>query len=104
MALYVLCVDVYILDVGCYLVVVVSDSLWPHGLYSPVFSAHGVFQGKNRVGCCFSDLPDPGIKLTSPVLQASFSTESIEEAPLIRCSLDKIPRSRAARSKVKYIF
>ena len=50
---------------------VVSDSLWPHGLYSPWNSP-----GQNTgVGSLFpfpGDLPDPGIKPRSPALQADF--------------------------------
>ena len=52
---------------------VVSDSLWPHGLYSPWNSP-----GQNTgVGSLSSgDLPNPGIKPRSPALQAdSLSTE-----------------------------
>ena len=40
---------------------------------SPDSSVHGIFPGKNRVGCHFpspGDLPDPGIELESPALQA----------------------------------
>ena len=59
---------------------VLSDSLQPHGLYSPWSSP-----GQNTiVGSFFSfpaDLPNPGIKLGSPALQEdSLSTELSEKS------------------------
>ena len=48
---------------------VVSDSLWPHGLYSlRGSSVHGIFQARILEWIAISypgDLPDPGIKPTS---------------------------------------
>ena len=48
---------------------VMSNSLWPHGLYSlPGSSVHGIFQARilEWVAISYSgDLPDPGIKPTS---------------------------------------
>ena len=64
---------------------VVSDSLWPHGLYPTRLLCPWDFPGKNTgVGShfllpprSFRDLPDPGIEhssLASPVLAGGFFT------------------------------
>ena len=68
---------------------VVSDSLQPHRLYSPWSSP-----GQNtRVGKLFptfsresffpfpADLPNPGIELGSPALQADFLSTELSEKP-----------------------
>ena len=49
-----------------------SDSLWPHGLYPTRLLCPWNFPGKNTGVPCPSpgDLPDPGIELRSPELQA----------------------------------
>ena len=59
---------------------VVSDSLWPQGLYPPGSSVHGILQARTlqRVSISFSrDLPDPGtepVSPTSPALAGGFFT------------------------------
>ena len=61
---------------------VLSDSLQPHGLYPPASSVHGIFQARILELVVFSsprDLPDPGIKLQSPALQA----DSLLSEPLV---------------------
>ena len=53
---------------------VMSNSLQPHGLYTARLFCPWGFPGKNTgVGKPFpspGDLPDPGIELRSPILQA----------------------------------
>ena len=61
---------------------VLPDSLQPHGLYPPASSVHGIFQARILELVVFSsprDLPDPGIKLQSPALQA----DSLLSEPLV---------------------
>ena len=54
---------------------VVSDSLLPHGVYSP-WNSPGQNTGVRRHFPSPGGLPDPGIKLRSPALQAdSLPTE-----------------------------
>ena len=48
---------------------VMSDSLPPHGLYSP-WNSPGQNTGVGSLFLLQGDLPDPGIKLRSPALQA----------------------------------
>ena len=48
---------------------VISDSLRPHGLYSP-WNSPGQNTGVGRVSPSPGDLPNPGIELRSPTLQA----------------------------------
>ena len=56
---------------------VVSNSLWPHGLYPVRLLCPRNLLGKNTgVDCQFStwgDLPNPGIELVSPALTDRFS-------------------------------
>ena len=59
---------------------VVSDSLWPHRLYSPWYSP-GQNTGK---GIPSPDLPNPGIKPGSPTLQA----DSLPAEPLGKPNLN----------------
>ena len=47
----------------------VSDSLWPHGLYSP-WNPPGQNTGGGSLSLSPGDLPNPGIKPRSPALQA----------------------------------
>ena len=53
---------------------VLSDSLWPHWLYNPPGSSvHGIFQARILEWVAISSsrgLPEPGIKLKSPVSSA----------------------------------
>ena len=57
----------------------VADSLRPHGLYPAGSSVHGALQARIRSGLPCpppGDLPDPGIKATSPALAGGcFTTE-----------------------------
>ena len=54
---------------------ILSDSLWPHGLYSP-WSSPGQNTGLDSFFPSPADLLNPGIKLGSPALQAdSLPTE-----------------------------
>ena len=48
---------------------VVSDSLQPHGLYSP-WNSPGQNTGGGSLSLSPEDLPNPGIEPRSPVLQA----------------------------------
>ena len=48
---------------------VVSDSLRPHGLYSP-WNSPGQNTGVGSLSLLQRDLPNPGIKLKSPTLWA----------------------------------
>ena len=48
---------------------VVSDSLWPHELYSP-WNSLGQNTGVGSLSLLLGDLPNPGIELRSPALQA----------------------------------
>ena len=50
---------------------VVSDYLWPHGLYSP-WNSPGQNIGLGSLSFSPEDLPNPGIELRSPTLQADF--------------------------------
>ena len=50
---------------------VVSDSLQPHGLYSP-WNSLGQNTGVGKPFPSPGDLPNPGIKPMSPALQADF--------------------------------
>ena len=49
---------------------VVSDYLWPHGLYPPNSSVHGILQAR-LLKWDPGDLPDPGIKPRPPALQTN---------------------------------
>ena len=61
----------YPLCCGVLSCLVMSDSLQPHGLYSPPgFSVHGDSPGKNIGVGCHGDLPKPGIESRSPTLWA----------------------------------
>ena len=56
---------------------VMFDPLWPHGL---LLAVHGISQEEYWSGLAFpslGNLPDPGIKLESPVLQADSSLSEI---------------------------
>ena len=48
---------------------VVSDSLWPYGLYSP-WNSPGQNTGVGSLSLLQGDLPNPGIEPRSPTLQA----------------------------------
>ena len=48
---------------------VVSDSLRPHGLYSP-WNSPGQNTGVSSLSLLQGDLPDPGIEPGSPALEA----------------------------------
>ena len=62
-----------------------SDSLRPHGLYSPPGSSvHGIFQAKILEWIDIfppGDLPDPGIEPTSPALAGQFLTTEPPRKP-----------------------
>ena len=49
---------------------VVSDSLWPHGLYNP-WNSPGQNTGVGSHSLLQGNLPNPGIKPRSPALQAN---------------------------------
>ena len=58
---------------------VVSDSLRPHGLYSP-WNSPGQNTGVSSLSLLQGDLPDPGIEPGSPALEAdSLPTELSEK-------------------------
>ena len=67
---------------------VVSDSLWPHGLYSP-WNSSGQGTG---VGSIHSpgDLPDPGIKPGFPALQADSLPTELSGKPIVFFFFDLI--------------
>ena len=61
---------------------VVSDSLRPHGLYSPWDSP-----GQNSVPSP-GDLPSPGIKLGSPALQMDSLLTELSGKPPLTCTIN----------------
>ena len=73
---YLRVLDCYRVDCGSESVSlsVMSDSFWPHGLYSPPGSSvPGILQARILGLVAFSssgDLPNPGIEPMSPTLQA----------------------------------
>ena len=88
---------------------VVSDSLRPHGLQLSRLLCPWDFPGKNTgVGLLFpppGDLPDSGIKPTSPALASRFFTTSATwEAPLytlnIRILFCQLNLNKAKEKKV----
>ena len=65
---------------------VVPNSLWPHGLWLPGSPSMGFSRQEYRSGLPFpssGDLPDPGIKPRSPVLQADALPSQPPEKPLV---------------------
>ena len=76
----------YSLTCFCVNCLVVSGSLQPHGLHSPLGSpGHGILQARilQWVAIPFSEhLPDPGIEPRSSALQADSLQSELPEKPL----------------------
>ena len=66
---------------------VVSDSLRPHGLYSPRGSP-GQNTGVGSLSLFPGDLPNPGIKPRSPALQTDSLLAEPQGKPTIYCADD----------------
>ena len=67
---------------ACYVTLVVSNSVWPHGLQSTGLLCPWDSPGKNTgVGCC-GYRPDPEIKFTSVMAHLHWQAGSLPLAPL----------------------
>ena len=68
----------------CVSYTVMSNILWPHGLYPPGSSVHACSMEEYWSGQSFlspGDLPSPGIESVSPTLQADFLPSEPSEEP-----------------------
>ena len=59
---------------------VMSDSLWPHRLYSP-WNSPGENTGEGNLSILQGNLPNPGIKPRSPALQADSLPAELQGKP-----------------------